>query len=101
MTEAEQFFYDHDFWSEGADKTYRAEQLANAEVAAREHKLTFRWEPDPSLEGRLRCSVLSGGDVIATVGEIRDPTPEYLRVTEAELAWLAVSMVARSQFAMP
>lgn len=114
MTSNEQFFYDHAGFSydpktetEEQGKGRRAREMARAEQYGREHGWVFEWRddqdadhsfvegwtPEEQAEWReveheaLFCVLKdTDGKVLESLGGIFDPTTEYGRVVEAELA---------------
>lgn len=117
MTKQEQFFYDHAGYSydpktqtkeEGREQG--AKHLAQAETYAREQGWECSWEyeqeraidvfgpPDPvngpfyDPDAEFLCCLLrdENGKVLESLGMIENPSREYRRVVEAELAWEAM-----------
>lgn len=112
MTQTEQFFYDNAGFSydpkketEAEGKLRCAQALAEAEDYGKRHGFVFQWEADQ--DGCIGCECGSedchcctgeahevlccvlrdeDGTVLASLGAICEPTREYGRVIEAELA---------------
>lgn len=103
-TSAEEFFYEHAGYSYGPDQTPEqgrcetATKLAEAEAYAAKRGWRVDWQDDPEpyqlgdaateMPSQVLCAVLCDDDgaVLESLGGIGDPSPEYRRVVDAELA---------------
>lgn len=114
---AVQFFYDHAGWgynpateTEEQGRQRHAEELADAEQAAKRAGVWYVWEPDQEVDERDELSTtehtcewvalyIAPEDVhdrprmLASLGGIWDASAEYRRVVEAELASEALSEI--------
>lgn len=106
-----QFFYDNAGYSynpatgtEEMGRIHCANRLAQAEIDGRHFGLTFEWVPDndadpmdwdgdgPMGDEAYGCVVRDPeGNIRASLWAIFDPTPQYRRVVEAELAMQALA----------
>lgn len=98
---AYRFFYDNAGWIVGR-RAEGALELARAERWAADNGLGFSWEPDYDDCGdggttpneRFGCILRDvDGNVLTSLWSIGDPSPEYCRVVEAELALEAMGSV--------
>lgn len=95
---AKAFFMQHAGYATPPGKEVCAENLANAEQKARDARMSFQWSDDPDgcrecgnkCPGQHRCfscvCFSEGGGVLSSLSGICDPSDEYRRVVEAELA---------------
>jgi hypothetical protein len=127
MTKVEQFFFNHAGYSwdakaetEHQGKLRCARELARAERYAAEHEWSFEWTPDLDADASFvetwepaerdewnatehECFVclvhgpLPDCEVLASCGGIFDPSAEYSRVMEAELASEALADIEREE----
>jgi hypothetical protein len=118
MTKTEQFFYEHAGYSvaqgetEAQGRERGARALAEAEAYAQEHDWQYAWEHD--IDGCIGCECDSpecacstgtphetlvcilrdaDGKMLESLGSICDPSREYGRVVEAELALEAMAAI--------
>lgn len=69
-------------------------QLTEAEQKARALGWSYQWEPDTAI-GTHRCSLMDGGEILASVGEIQEEQPR--REVEAELASVVLGLSVQAR----
>ncbi len=124
MTQTEQFFYDHAGWSYNPNTETQeqgrergSKELARAEQYGKDHDWTVAWEYEPDggdssfvqnwseeeqaewnaseHECLYACLRDADGVMRASLGGIFDPSQEYRRAVEAELALEALGEIER------